>query len=58
MSFTSYFYPRVKEQIDYLKGIRSKDTQNRKVPNQKEIKRIPKLPKLSTESKSFMCLLF
>lgn len=50
MSFTSYFYPRVKEQIDYLKGIQSKDTKNRKVPNQKEIKRIPKLPKLSPKS--------
>ena len=54
MSFTSYFYPRVKEQIDYLKGIKSKDTQNRKVPNQKEINKIPKLPKLSPESKLYI----
>ena len=50
MSFTSYFYPRVKEQIGYLKGIKSKDTQNRKVPNQKEINKMPRLPKLSSES--------
>ena len=47
MSFTRYFYPRVKDQIDYLQNVTSKDNQNRKVPDTKEIHKIPKLPRLS-----------
>ena len=54
MSFTRYFYPRVKEEIDYLTNVKSKDTQNRKVPVEEEIQRIPKLPFISKDTKPYI----